>query len=78
MRPPGPESEAPGSGPEGEGPGCCELGDANLAWFAASKPAGAWHPSSFRWDPSVDAPISEPLEACPFCGRKLPARGRRR
>jgi len=57
--------------PELAGPGCCDLGDANLAWFPASPPAGAWHPSSFRWNPRVDVPISDPLAACPFCGRAL-------
>jgi hypothetical protein len=64
--------------PAPEGPGCCELGDANLAWFPASPPAGAWHPASFRWDPRVDVPVSEPLDACPFCGRALVAPGGRR
>jgi len=50
---------------------CCPLGARNLEWFSASPPAGAWHPASFRWDARVDAPLSIPLEVCPFCGRKL-------
>lgn len=52
-------------------PSCCPLGAANLEWFPASPPAGAWHASSFRWDARRDAPPLEPLAACPFCGRPL-------
>ena len=53
-------------------PSCCPLAGANLEWFPASPPAGAWHASSFHWDARRDAPSSALLEACPFCGQPLP------
>ncbi len=56
-------------------PGCCELGDANLEWFPRSRPAGAWHASSFVWDARRDAPTTARVEVCPFCGARLPPVG---